>query len=64
MDDWESVISKDKKIEYVSLWYKQIWTDEKGRVDSLECMDDLRMKNGKIVALNEKIRHYPTKKSK
>ena len=64
MDDWESVISKDKKVEYVSLWYKQIWTDEKGKVDSLECMDDLRMKNGKIVGLNEKIRHYPTKKAK
>jgi hypothetical protein len=26
MDDWESVISKDKKTEFVSLWYKQIWT--------------------------------------
>ena len=62
MDDWESVISKDKKTEYVSLWYKQIWTDQKGKIDSLECMDDLRIKDGKIVSLNEKTRHYAVKK--
>ena len=62
MEDWESVISKDKKTEYVSLWYKEIFTNAKGKLDSLECMDDLRMKDGKIASLNEKIRHYPTKK--
>lgn len=62
MEDWESVISKDKQTEYVSLWYKQTITDGSGKVDSVECMDDLRMKNGKIVLLNEKIRQYPAKK--
>jgi hypothetical protein len=62
MEDWESVISKDKKIEYVSLWYKEIMTDQKGKVDSIECMDDLRMKDGKILSINEKTRHYGAKK--
>ena len=61
MEDWESVVSKDKSLEYVSLWYKQYYTDAGGKTDSIECMDDIRMKNGKIVLLNEKIRHYPSK---
>jgi hypothetical protein len=62
MEDWESVVSKDKSMEYVSLWYKQYFTDANGKADSIECMDDLRMKNGKIAMINEKIRHYPAKK--
>ena len=63
MDDWESVVSKDKNAEYVSLWYKEIWEDAKGKKDSLEQMDDIRMKNGKIIGVNEKSRKYPTGKS-
>lgn len=64
MDDYESVKSKDGKYEYVSLWYKQISEDLKGKTDSIECMDDLGIKNGKIILLNEKIRHYAVKKTK
>jgi hypothetical protein len=62
MDDFESVISKDKKNEYVSLWYKQKWQDAKGAWDSLSVMDDLKIKDGKIASIDEKIRHYPKKK--
>jgi hypothetical protein len=62
MEDWESVISKDKSAEYVSLWYKEIWEDAKGKKDSLSQMDDLRMKNGKIVGIDQKSRKYPAKK--
>ena len=62
MDDYESVISKDKSIEYVSLWYKEIMTDSKGKIDSLDVMNDCKMKNGKIVLLSEKTRHYGQKK--
>lgn len=61
MDDCESVISKDGKREYVSLWYKQIWTKD-GKTDSLEVMNDARISNGKIVSLSEKTRHYGAKK--
>lgn len=62
MDDWESVISKDGKTEYVSLWYKEIRTDMKGKTDSVETMDDVRIEKGKIVSLNQKIRQYAVKK--
>ena len=63
MEDFESVKSRHKEdLGYVSLWYKQIWQDKKGKTDSLECMDDLKIENGKITLLNEKVRHYPAKK--
>lgn len=62
MEDWESVISKDKKSEWVTMWYKQIMTDKKGKTDSLEVIDDFKIVNGKIVVLDEKIQHFPAKK--
>ncbi len=62
MGDWESVISKDGKTEYVTMWYKQIWTDKSGKTDSLAVIDDCRIMNGKIVELDEKIQHYAAKK--
>jgi hypothetical protein len=61
MSDWESVISKDKKDEFVSLWYKQITTDLNGKVDSVEIMNDVKIENGKVVSLNEKMRRYGVK---
>lgn len=62
MDDWESVISKDKKTEWVTMWYKQIMTDKKGKTDSLRVIDDCKIVNGKIVVLDEKIQHFQAKK--
>lgn len=62
MEDWESVISKDKKDEWVTLWYKQTWTDKKGKTDSVEVVNDAKMVNGKIVVLDETIRHFAAKK--
>ena len=62
MEDFESVISKDKKDEYVTLWYKQIMTDNMGKTDSLAMINDFKIVNGKIVALSEAMRHYPEKK--
>ncbi len=64
MSDFESVISKDKKDEYVGLWYKQKWTDKKGKTDSIYHMDDVKIMNGKIVELDEKTRHFPVPKKK
>ncbi|MEO6404228.1 MAG: hypothetical protein ABIY51_05485 [Ferruginibacter sp.] len=61
MGDWESVISKDKKEEYVTMWYKQIITDKAGKTDSLAVIDDAKIVNGKIVELDEKIQHFPKK---
>jgi hypothetical protein len=54
MDDYVSVISADKKSEWVTLWYKQISTDAKGVVDSMNYVNDIRLVNGKMVQLNEK----------
>lgn len=62
MEDWESVISSDKKEEWVTLWYKQITTDKKGKTDSIDVVDDAKIENGKVVLLSEKIQHYPAKK--
>jgi hypothetical protein len=62
MGDYESVISKDKKEEYVTLWFKEIVTDKAGKVDSLAYVDDIKFENGKIVSLDEKTRKYPANK--
>lgn len=62
MDDWESVISADKKEEWVTLWYKQTWTDKKGKTDSIAVVDDAKIKNGKIVLLDEKVQRFPAPK--
>lgn len=62
MDDWESTISSDKKTEWVTMWYKEIWTDKKGKTDSLAVVDDCKIMNGKVVVLDEKIQHYPAAK--
>ncbi|HEY6955620.1 MAG TPA: hypothetical protein VI385_10280 [Flavisolibacter sp.] len=61
MDDYETVKSKDGKEEWVSMWYKQKTTDDKGKLDSIVCMDDMKFSNGKIVLLDEKLRRLPKK---
>jgi len=53
MGDWESVVSKDKKEEWVTVWYRQSWETQKGKKDSVDVINDLQMKNGKIVRLDE-----------
>jgi hypothetical protein len=53
MYDWESVVSKDKTEEWVTLWYSQAWETAKGVKDSADVIDDLQLKNGKIVRLSE-----------
>jgi hypothetical protein len=63
MDDWESVISKDKNAEYVSLMYTEICEDAKGKKYSLVHMYDFRIKYGKIVGIYQKSRKYPTKQN-
>lgn len=62
MQDWESVIAADKSQQWVTLWYKQITTDKKGKTDSVACVNDAQIVNGKIAVLNEAIRHLPAKK--
>jgi hypothetical protein len=63
MGDYEAVTSKDKKENWVSLWYTEIDTDKSGKVDSVYHMDDLKIDNGKIVELDQKSRKFPKAKS-
>lgn len=58
MNDFISLRSNKGKNDYVSLWYKQVWEDANGRVDSIECMDDLAFRKGKIILWNQKVRRY------
>lgn len=53
MEDWESVISKDKKDEYVTLWYRQYIENNDGKKDSFDVINDIKMKDGKIIGLDE-----------
>jgi hypothetical protein len=62
MHDFESVKSKDGKEEYVSLWYVEKWEDMKGNWDSSSVMDDVKIKDGKIIELDQKLRKFPKKK--
>lgn len=62
MQDWESVISKDKKDEWVTIWYKQSWVDKKGKADSMSVINDAKIVNGKITVFDEKVQHYPLAK--
>ncbi|GAB3914165.1 nuclear transport factor 2-like protein [Mucilaginibacter boryungensis] len=58
MKDWESVVSTDKKEEWVTLWYVQKWTDAKGKADSISLVNDLQLKGGRIVKLDEYDMHF------
>lgn len=62
MYDYESVISADKKDEWVTIWYKQAWKDNSGKADSMNVIDDCKIQNGKMIQLDEKIQHFPAKK--
>lgn len=62
MYDYESVISADKTDEYVTIWYKQSWKNDKGVGDSINVVNDFKMKGGKMIELDEKIQHFPAKK--
>jgi len=62
MGDWISVISKNGKEEWVTLWYKQKFTDKTGKSDSLAVVNDAKIVKGKIVVLDEKVQHYPATK--
>ena len=62
MYDYVPVISADKNDEWVTMWYKQIWQDSKGKWDSANIVDDCKMKNGKMIQLDEKMQRFPGKK--
>jgi len=62
MYDYVPVISADKNDEWVTMWYKQVWQDSKGKWDSANVIDDVKMKNGKMIQLDEKMQRIAAKK--
>ncbi|TCD00661.1 hypothetical protein EZ449_20055 [Pedobacter frigidisoli] len=61
LEDMESVISKDKTEEYVSLWYTQASEMKDGKTDTVNFFNDFKLKNGKVVHWSEYVQH-PMKK--
>lgn len=61
MEDMESVISKDKSEEWVSLWYHQVSSTKDGKSDTVSLFNDIKLKNGKVEGLSEYVQH-PMKK--
>jgi len=53
MQDWESVIAKDKSEEWVTLWYKEYWETTAGLKDSVYRVNDIQLKDGKIIQITE-----------
>lgn len=58
MSDWESVVSKDKSQEWVTLWYTQYNDTKQGGRDSIDILNDVQLKDGKIVRLDEYTRKF------
>lgn len=61
MQDVESVMSKDKKTEYVSLWYKQYNEMKDGTRDSVNLFNDFKIKNGKVIEWSEYVQRFMKK---
>lgn len=58
MEEWQSIIDKNKNEEWVSMWYKQKWEDANGDPDSLQVYNDVQLKYGKIIKWVDYSRHY------
>jgi hypothetical protein len=58
-DSWMTTYYPDKKDTWVTLWYVENWTDKKGKTDSLYYTDNVKLKDGKILMYDEKIRRFP-----
>lgn len=58
-DTWITTYYPDKDDTWVTLWYTEIMTDHKGKIDSMYYTDDVLIKNGKILVYDEKQRRFP-----
>jgi hypothetical protein len=63
-ETWATMYYPDKNETWVTLWYTEIMTDKKGKVDSIYYTDDVLIKNDKIVVYDEKQRQFPHPGSK
>ena len=61
MHDYESVKSKKRGEEWVSLWYTK--TQKGSSVDSFMVMDDMKIVGGKVAEVDSKARRLPAKQN-
>jgi hypothetical protein len=61
MNDYESVRSKPRNEDWVSLWYTETVTNLKGEVDSAQVMDDYKIVKGKVAYIDTKHRRLGQK---
>jgi hypothetical protein len=54
--DWQSVTSKDRQEAWVTTWTLRSFANRKGERDSLEYVQDMQFKNGKIIKIDEYVR--------
>ncbi|RYZ98281.1 MAG: hypothetical protein EOP47_19705 [Sphingobacteriaceae bacterium] len=60
-ETWLTAYYPEKDDTWVTLWYTEKWTDKTGKKDSLNYIDDVLVKNGKIVKYQENVRRYVNK---
>ncbi|HEY4935035.1 MAG TPA: hypothetical protein VII44_00565 [Puia sp.] len=63
-DTWITRYYPDKNENWVTLWYTEMMTDKKGKIDSIYYTDDVLIKNDKIVVYDEKQRQFPVSNAK
>ncbi|HLA60110.1 MAG TPA: hypothetical protein VK622_15150 [Puia sp.] len=61
-ETWATIFYPDKNETWVTLWYTEIMTDRKGKVDSIYYTDDVLVKNDQIIVYDEKQRLFPALK--
>jgi hypothetical protein len=61
MHDYESVKSKSRGEEWVSLWYTETNQTKGGAMDSAMVMDDIKIVNGKVAIIDSKGRRLVKK---
>lgn len=63
-DTWLTAYYPDKQDTWVTVWGVQKWTLKNGKTDSFYIAEDVRLKDGKILEIDEKMRLFPTPKKK
>lgn len=61
MQDYESVRSKSRGEEWVSMWYTETGHAKSGTIDSVMVMDDIKIVNGKVAVIDSKGRRLAKK---
>jgi hypothetical protein len=58
-DAWITTYYPDQDDTWVTIWATEQWTDKKGKTDSVYLVQDVLVKNDKIVRIDEKQRMFP-----